>query len=145
MDKKAIKYVVTIQCDHSRKRCSGFACSNSFFEKNDAFSGYGEDTKFLTMTCGGCCGTPVAGYLEHFGSKLKGKTDIKKSEVAVHLATCMVTENRHHDRCPHIDYIKDIIRRNGYENIIEGTFEAPITRKLREQGKYKSYEEVVFD
>ena len=145
MDKEKIRFVVAIQCDHSRKRCSGFACSNCFFEKGDAFSGYSDDTKFVTMTCGGCCGTPVAGYLEHFGKKLKAKTDISKSEVAVHLSTCMVTENRHHDRCPHVDYIKDIIRRNGYENIIEGTFEAPATRKLRERGVYKTYEEVAFE
>lgn len=145
MDKKSIKYVIAIQCDHSRRRCSGFACSNSFFEKNFAFEGYGEDTKFITMTCGGCCGTPVAGYMEHFGQKLRAKTDISKSEVAVHLATCVVTDNRHHDRCPHVDYIKQIIRKNGFENIIEGTFQAEATRRKREAGEYKVYEDVVFD
>ena len=145
MDKKSIKYVVVIQCDNSRKRCSGFACSNSFFEKQFAFDGYGEDTKFVTMTCGGCCGTPVAGYLEHFGKKLRIKTDIKKSEVAVHLSTCMVTDNRHHDRCPHVEYIEGIIRKNGFENIIEGTFQCEATRKMRELGKYKVYDSVAFD
>ena len=145
MDNDKIRYVVVIQCANSRKRCSGFACSNAFFERNFAFDGYPEGTKFVTMTCGGCCGTPVAGYLEHFGKKLKAKTDIKKSEVAVHLSTCIVTENRHHDRCPHADYIKDIIRRNGYDNIVEGTFQAAISAKLRAAGKYKTYEEVVFD
>lgn len=142
MDKSKIRYVVVIQCDHSRKRCSGFACSNAFFEKANAFAGYGEGTKFVTMTCGGCCGTPVAGYLEHFGQKLKAKTDIPKSEVAVHLSTCMVTDNRHHDRCPHVEYIKGIIRKNGYKNINEGTFEAAATRKGREKGIYKTYDTV---
>ena len=145
MDKKKIRFVIAIQCAHSRKRCSGFACSNAFFERNDAFTDYGDDTKFLTMTCGGCDGTPVAAYLEHFGKKLKAKTDISKSEVAVHLSTCIVTENRHHDRCPHVEYIKDIIRRNGYENIREGTFECVSTSKLRERGHYKTYPEVSFD
>ena len=145
MDKSKIRYVVAIQCAHSRKRCSGFACSNAFFDRRDAFGGYPEGTKFITMTCGGCDDTPVAAQLEHFGKKLKAKTDIKKSEVAVHLASCIVTENRHHDRCPHAEYIKDIIRRNGYENIREGTFKAPITEKLRQAGKYKTYEEVSFE
>ena len=145
MDKKSIKYVIGVECDTSRQRCSGFACSNAFFEKNDAFSGYGDDTKFLTMTCGGCCGTSLAGYLEHFGKKLHVKTDIKKTEVAVHLASCIVTENRHHDRCPYVDYMKDIIRKNGFENIIEGTFESQVTHELRDKGVYKNYEEVVFN
>ena len=145
MDKKRIKYVVVIQCDHSRDRCSGFACSNYFFEREFAFSGYPDGVKFVTMTCGDCCGTPVAGYLEHFARKLKSKTDIKKSEVAIHLATCIVTDNRHHDRCPYVDYIKDIIRKNGFENIVEGTFQSQISRKGRETGKYKVYDTVAFD
>ena len=145
MDRKDIKYIVVIQCDHSRKRCSGFACSNTFFEKADTFSGYSADTKFLTMTCGGCCGVPVAGSLEHFAKKLRTKTDIKKSEVAVHLSSCMVTDNHHHDRCPHVDQIKDTIRRHGFENIIEGTYRSKTTSKLREIGKYKVYDSVEFD
>lgn len=145
MDKKDIKFVVAIQCAHSRKRCSGFACSNCFFEKADAFSDYSADTKFLTMTCGGCCGAPVAGSLEHFGKKLRAKTDIKKSEVAIHLSTCMVTDNRHHDRCPHVEYIKKIIRKNGFDNIIEGTFRCEATSKMRALGKYKVYDSVAFD
>lgn len=145
MDKSKIKYVVAIQCDHSRKRCSGFACANSFFQRDFAFGGYPDDTRFITTTCGGCDGTPVAGQLEHFGKKLRAKTDISKSEVAVHLSTCVVTENRHHDRCPHVEYIKDIIRRNGYENIVEGTFECEATSKLRAAGKYKTYDTVTFE
>lgn len=145
MDKSAIKYVVVIQCEHSRRRCSGFACSNCFFDKVDGFEGYGEDTKYLAFNCGGCDGTSVSGYLEHFGKKLRGKTDIKKSEVAVHLATCMVTENRHHDRCAHVDYIKDIIRKKGFENIVEGTFQSKATQKMRAMGKYKVYDTVAFD
>lgn len=145
MDKSLIRYVVAIQCEHSKKRCSGFACSNSFFERNFAFSGYPEGTKFLTVSCGGCCGVSVAGQLEHFGKKLRAKTDISKSEVAIHLATCIVTDNRHHDRCPHVEQIKKIIRKNGYENIVEGTFRSEATRKLRAAGKYKVYESVELD
>ena len=145
MDKSKIRYVIAIQCEHSKKRCSGFACSNAFFERRDAFGGYPEGTKFLTTTCGGCCGTGVAAQLEHFGKKLHVKTDIKKSEVAIHLASCIVTENRHHDRCPHVDYMKSIIRKNGFENIHGGTFKSAVTEELRKRGKYKTYEEVSFE
>ena len=145
MDKKDIRFVFVIQCEHSRKRCSGFACSNIFFEKGDAFEGYGDGTKYVTVNCGGCCGVSLAGQLEHFGLKLRDYTDIKKSEVAVHLATCMVTDNRHHDRCPYIDYIKDIIRKNGFENVVEGTYQSEASMKLRKKGVYKKYDTVAFD
>lgn len=87
----------------------------------------------------------MAGSLEHFAKKLRTKTDIKKSEVAVHLSSCMVTDNHHHDRCPHVDQIKDTIRRHGFENIIEGTYRSKTTSKLREIGKYKVYDSVEFD
>ena len=145
MDKESIKYVVVIQCEHTMKRCSGFACSESFFGKSAAFAGYKDGTKYLTMTCGGCNGACVAGRLEHFEMKLRSLTDIKKSEVAVHLASCVVTDNRHHDRCPYVDYIEEIIRKNGFENIVEGTYQSQASRKLREQGVYKKYDSVAFD
>ena len=145
MDKESIKYVVVIQSEHTMKRCSGFACTESFFGKTAAFSGYGDGIRYLTMSCGGCNGACVAGRLEHFETKLRKLTDIQKSEVAVHLATCMVTDNRHHDRCPYVDYIREIIRKNGFENIVEGTYQSQASRKLREEGVYKKYDSVAFD
>ena len=145
MDKKSIRYVVVIQCDHTLKRCSGFACTEAFFGRSAGFDGYGDDVKDLTMSCGRCCGAPVAGKLEHLEMKLRTLTDIKKSEVAVHLATCVVTDNRHHDRCPYVDYIKNIIRKNGFENIVEGSYQSKASSKLREKGVYKTYDSVAFD
>ena len=145
MEKERIRYAVVIQCEHTMKRCSGFACSESFFGKTAAFEGYGDGTKYLTMTCGGCNGTCVAARLEHFEMKLRKLTDIKKEEVAVHLASCIVTDNRHHDRCPYVDYMKEIIRKNGFENIVEGTYQSQASRKLRQKGVYKTYDSVVFE
>ena len=145
MDRKSIKYAVVIQCDHTLNRCSGFACSEAFFGRSAGFAGYEDGTKYLTMSCGGCCGAGVAGRLEHFETKLRKLTDIQKSEVAVHLATCVVTDNRHHDRCPYVDYIKEIIRKNGFENIVEGTYQSQASRKLREEGVYKKYDSVDFE
>ena len=145
MDKSLIRYAVVIQCDHTLKRCSGFACTEAFHGRSAAFSGYEDGIRYLTMTCGGCCGAGLAGLMEHFEMKLRNLTDIKKSEVAVHLATCVVTDNRHHDRCPYVDYIKDIIRKNGFENIVEGTYQSQASRKLREKGVYRSYDSVAFE
>ena len=145
MEKERIRYAVVMQCEHTMERCSGFACSESFFGKTAAFEGYGDGTKYLTMTCGGCNGTCVAARLEHFEMKLRKLTDIKKEEVAVHLASCIVTDNRHHDRCPYVDYMKEIIRKNGFENIVEGTYQSQASRKLRQKGVYKTYDSVVFE
>ena len=145
MEKGSIKYAVVIQCEHTMKRCSGFACSEAFFGKTAGFEGYGDGTKYLTFSCGGCNGGCVAARLEHFETKLRKLTDIKKEEVAVHLATCMVTDNRHHDRCPYIDYIKYIIKKNGFENIVEGTYQSQASRKRRQNGTYKTYDSVAFE
>lgn len=39
MDKNKIKFVVAIQCEHSRTRCSGFACANSFLKETVRLQG----------------------------------------------------------------------------------------------------------
>jgi predicted metal-binding protein len=133
------KYVVIIQCEISRQRCSGFACTKSFYDKTDAFQGYGEDTKYIAIPCGGCCGAGLAVKLEHFSNKLLKKTDLKKDDVTVHLSSCMTTDNYHHDRCPHFDYIKGLVKKKGYHNIVEGTYISRTSEKKRADGIYKSY------
>jgi len=133
------KYVVLIQCEISRQRCSGFACTNGFYNKDDSFSGYSDNARYISMTCGGCCGAGLASRLEHFSNKLKKKTDIKKDEVVVHLSSCMVTDNYHHDRCPHTEYIKGLVEKKGFENIVEGTYISKTSEKKRDNGEYKRY------
>lgn len=134
------KYVVIIQCEIAHNRCSGFACTNAFYGKTGKFETYGDDVKYISFTCGGCCGKGVAAKIEHFANKLKTKTDIQKEEVVVHLASCMVTDNHHYDRCPHVEYIKEILHKKGFENIVEGSYISGVATKLREKGVYKSYE-----
>ena len=103
----SIKFVVIIQCDIAKLRCSGFACTKSFYDREGFFKdlGYPHGTRYLALTCGGCCGGSIASKLEHFSNKLLKQTDIKKDEVAVHLSSCMVTDNYHHDRCPNLSLI----------------------------------------
>ena len=132
------KYVVMIQCDIAHRRCSGFACTNAFYNKSEMFSNYDEETKYISFTCGGCCGKGVSAKLEHLANKLKTKNDIGKDEVAVHLSSCMTTDNHHYDRCPHVEYIKDIILKKGYKQIVEGTYISEMSKKKREKGIYKS-------
>lgn len=139
MEKEKIRYVVVIQCENAKKRCSGFACSNSFYERKFSFEGYNANVQFLTMTCGGCCGSGVASMLEHLSHKLAKKTDIKKDEIAVHLSSCMVTENYHHDRCPNVNYIREVVIKKGYFNIVEGSYISMSAEKKRKEGVYKKY------
>jgi len=135
------KFVVIIQCDIAHNRCSGFACTNSFYARDGAFAGYGDGVKYISFTCGGCCGKSVAAKIEHFGKMLQAKTELTKNEVVVHLASCMVTDNHHYDRCPHVQYIKDILAKKGFHNIVEGSFISGKATKLREKGVYKDYRE----
>ncbi|QHI73415.1 CGGC domain-containing protein [Aminipila terrae] len=133
------KYVMIIQCDIARQRCSGFACTNGFYNRDDVFKDYDDQVKYIALTCGGCCGASLASKLEHFSNKLAKKTDVTKNEVAVHLSSCMVTDNYHHDRCPHVDYIKALVEKKGYKRIVEGTYISKVSEKKREKGEYKRY------
>lgn len=133
------KYAVIIQCEISHRRCSGFACTNSFYEKEDLFKKYDEDMKYISFTCGGCCGKGVAAKLEHLGKKFRKVEKISKEDIFIHLASCMVTDNHHYDRCPHIDYIKSIISKKGYKNIIEGSYISKNAENKRKKGLYNNY------
>lgn len=138
--KKDKKYVLIIQCDIAHNRCSGFACTNAFYSRESFFAEYGENTKYISFTCGGCCGKSVAAKLEHFAKKSLKKAELKKDEVVVHLSSCMVTDNHHYDRCPHVDFIKDIVAKKGY-SVVEGSYLSLGAERGREKGKYKTYEE----
>lgn len=77
------KYVVIIQCDIAHNRCSGFACTNAFYNRDDVFKNYNESTRYISFTCGGCCGKSIATKLEHLSKKLKLKNNINKEDVVI--------------------------------------------------------------
>lgn len=134
------KYVLMIQCDIAHRRCSGFACTNAFYAKEEMFEEYGDDVKYISFTCGGCCGKGVSAKLGHFAKQSKKHNAINKDEVVVHLASCMVTDNYHYDRCPHVDYIKSIVEKRGYKNVVEGSYISKNAKRKRGDGIYTSYE-----
>lgn len=134
------KLVVIIQCQIAHNRCSGFACSHSFYERRGKFADYPQGLPYISFTCGGCCGKSVAAKLEHLSRKLREKTDIKADDVVVHLASCMVTDNHHYDRCPHVDYIKSIVAKKGFRNVVEGSFISTTATELRHRGVYHDYD-----
>ncbi|WP_026887914.1 CGGC domain-containing protein [Clostridium beijerinckii] len=134
------KYVVIIQCDIAHNRCSGFACTNAFYTRDSVFKNYNESTRYISFTCGGCCGKSIATKLEHLSKKLKVKNNIDKEDVVVHLSSCMVTDNYHYDRCPHLDYIKSIILKKGYNKVINGSYISNNAEKKRSIGSYNCYD-----
>jgi len=133
------KYVLIIQCDIAHNRCSGYACTESFYNREGMFENYEDGTRYISFTCGGCCGKSVAAKLEHFAAKCSKNGNISKDDVTVHLSSCMVTDNHHYDRCPHVDYIRDIVGKKGYENVVEGSFISKSAAFKREKGIHKVY------
>lgn len=133
------RLVVIIQCQLAHNRCSGFACTNSFYERTGKFESYEADTRYISFTCGGCCGKGVAAKMEHLLKKLRTKTDLTPADVRIHLSSCMVTDNHHYDRCPHLDYIKQILAKKGFTDVVEGSYISRNSTRLRAECVYKDY------
>lgn len=132
------KYVVLVQCEIAKNRCSGMACTTAFYNRDEMFANYSDDVRYIAFTCGGCCGKGVSARLEHFSRGL-AKQGVTKDDVVIHLASCMTTDNHHYDRCPHVDYIKGIISKKGYGTVLEKTYISRNAEKKRAQGIYQSY------
>lgn len=129
------KYIIIIQCDIAHNRCSGYACTNAFYNKEGMFSVYKDTVRYISFTCGGCCGKGVAAKLEHLAVKLKNN-GISKEDVVIHLSSCMTTNNYHYDRCPNVDYIKSIVARKGFRNVVEGSYISKNATMKRAKGIY---------
>lgn len=129
--------VIIIQCDIVSKRCSGFMCMKTFYDRSDSFADYPPDTQYITFTCGGCCGAGVAGKLEEVQRKIK-RHNMKFDSVTIHLASCIVSENYHRMACPFKEYIKKICERKGYK-VVKGSYISAKTEAKRESGEYKEF------
>ena len=82
MDLSKIKLVVIIQCEIAKRRCSGYHCSQSFYERSGGFSKYPmeQDMRVLMFQCGGCNGKGVNSLLSNVNKclKKKGRLRLKK-------------------------------------------------------------------
>lgn len=137
-----IEFIIIVQCTLAKKRCSGYACMSSFYNRAGHFSLYpkNDKLKYISIECGGCCGKGVSSNLSHFSKKMNSTYEIKKENIAIHLSSCMVTDNYHYDRCPHIDYIKKIIiEKHRFGNLYEGTYLSLRAESKRENGFYNNY------
>lgn len=131
------EFIVIIQCEISKQRCSGYLCTKSFYRKTGKFDGY-PDSEYIPFSCGGCNGKGISAKLQHLAKVLE-RDEIKKEDVVVHFSTCISHDNTHHDRCPNIGIMKKIIAKRGFDSIVEGTVINPLSEQRRKEGIYNVY------
>jgi len=138
---KKIKLIGIIQCDFAKERCSGFACINAFNEREDAFERYESIDGIMAVpfNCGGCPGRRIGRNVSHLIKKAKQKSGIEKDEIAIHLSSCMVTDNAHYPPCPHLDYIGQILDRKGVK-VVKGSYKSKTTEGRRGKGEYAPFD-----
>ena len=137
MDKSQFRCVAVIQCAVSHERCPGGACAASFFARKHYFAGYGPETMYLAFQCGGCPGRRVSRLLETLRKQMKKQCGLEPDQIAIHLATCVVSDSAHYPPCPHVKDIRTMVARKGF-HLVEGSFlsGSASAAKKREAGVY---------
>ncbi len=132
-------YVVVVQCHIVKERCSGYLCEHAFSQRTGGFSDYPSDApiRFLSLTCGGCCGRAIHRKLSNLISQLKKKEDVDKEHIRVHLSSCIAFDSHHGPPCPHKDYLRTMIADKLGLEIIEGSRVSALTDKRRTDGLYE--------
>ncbi len=132
-------YVVVVQCHIVKERCSGYFCEYAFSERTGAFSGYPADgqIRFLSLTCGGCCGRAVHRKLAHLVKRIAEKENIEKDSIGVHLSSCIAFDSYHGPECPHKDYLKTMICEKLGLDLVEGSRISELAEKRRKEWRYK--------
>lgn len=130
-------YIVVVQCDIVKQRCSGYSCEYSLHKREGGFSQYDSDKSLrsIYLTCGGCCGRAMHRKLGHLVRKLKQKEGIEKDRVVVHLSSCITNDSYHGPPCPHLDYLHTLIRKLELD-VVEGTRTSSKAQQRRDAGVY---------
>lgn len=138
VDLKDKEYIVVVQCDIVKQRCSGYYCERAFQERTGGFSRYPKNKQYRTLyfTCGGCCGRATHRKLTHLLRQLKKHENISKDKVVVQLSSCITKDNFHAPPCPHLDYIKTLVARIGLD-LCEDTHISEVSEKRRKDGRYR--------
>lgn len=130
-------YIVIVQCDIVKQRCSGAKCESAFHERTGGFADLPKDQAYRTlyMTCGGCCGRATHRKLTRLLHTIGKKEGIGKDRVVVQLSSCMTNDNYHAPPCPHLDYIRTLIARIGLD-VRDGTVLSEKSEQRRQDGTY---------
>jgi predicted metal-binding protein len=134
------EYIVVVQCHIVKERCSGFLCEHAFNERKDCFSDYAgkENLRYLSITCGGCCGRGTLRKLQNLITQLKKKENISKDKIVVHLSSCAAFESSHGPECPHKDYLANLITEKAGLDLVYGSRLSAKAEARRKAGVYKS-------
>ena len=130
-------YVVVVQCQIVKERCSGYYCEKAFHERTGGFADYPKDKayRYLNLTCGGCCGRALHRKLVNLKNQLKKREGIDKDRIVVQLSTCITKDNYHGPPCPTLDYLRALIARVGID-VRDDTNISSLAEKRRQEGTY---------
>ena len=139
MDLAKKEYIVILQCHIVKERCPGYQCERALHERTGGFAEYPQDRayRYLSLTCGGCCGRATHRKLTLMLRTMMKKEGITKDRVVVQLSSCIVKDNYHAPPCPHLAYLKTLIERIGLE-VREGTVLSEKSERRRRDGTYHS-------
>ena len=131
------EYIVILQCHIVKERCPGYLCEKAFHERTGGFTAYPKDKsyRYLSMTCGGCCGRATHRKLTSLLRALQKKEGITKDQVVVQLSSCVTNDNYHAPPCPHLAYIKTLIARIGLD-LRDSTVISEKSERRRRAGTY---------
>ena len=129
-------YIVVVQCQLVKQRCSGYYCEKAFHERTGGFAGYAKDKAYrvLYLTCGGCCGRPLHRLLSHLVRKIS-REGLEKGKIVVQLSSCITKDNHHGPPCPHLDYLKALVAKLGLD-LREDTVISQTAEQRRADGVY---------
>lgn len=130
--------VIILQCAIVKERCGGYFCERALTHREGAFSNYPADKHYrhINLTCGGCCGRASLRKISNYLHQLKKKEGIERDRAVVHLSTCMTKPSYHGPKCPHLDYIKELLSRLEMD-IVEDTKIGGKAQRKRDEGIYK--------
>ncbi len=137
MDLNEKDYIVVVQCSIVKQRCPGYLCERAFNERTGGFAEYPRDRKYrmIFMECGGCCGRGVHRKLSLLKRTIQKKEGIGLDRIVVQLASCVSKNNYHGPPCPHLDYIKTLVERIGFD-LRQDTVVSAKSEQRRKDGIY---------
>ena len=133
-------YIVVVQCDIVMERCSGYLCEKAYNERDGGFSIYPREKNYRTLylTCGGCCGRAVHRKIYDLIATIKEYEGVTKDKIVVHFSSCVTRESYHGPKCPHLDYLKDMIEKKLSLDLIDTSTISETSEQLRNNGVYKT-------
>jgi predicted metal-binding protein len=138
MDLAKKEYIVILQCHIVKERCPGYQCERALQERTGGFADYPKDKayRYLSLTCGGCCGRATHRKLAKLVQSIGKKEEIGKEQIVVQLSSCITNDNYHAPPCPHVAYLKTLIAKLGLD-VRESTVVSEKSEQRRRDGTYR--------